>query len=190
MRDNRLDILRLNMLAPAHIEDKLGEFAPAHQPVFAQRAEQQAARLGRRDQSRLAQCPVDQRLKIGFRIGLALDPRALPRALDELAQRRVFFQRAGGEHDGAGGRRRGNQRGDGGDDGFRAGLDQNGATSAEQRRGVGLIEQRERIGGNRVAARTMPASGPKTRNRKIFSGGVATYFSASLLFTAPIASTT
>ena len=51
MGDDRLDIRRLDMLAAMHVENELGEFGAAHQPVLAERRQQQrrAPLASRRD---------------------------------------------------------------------------------------------------------------------------------------------
>ena len=135
-----------------HIERELFKLGATHQPVFPERAEQQAAGFGTGDKAGVAQAALDQRLQIRFRVGLALDRRALLGALDQLAQRRVAPQRASGQHDRAMRRRRADKRRQRRNDRFAAGLDEDGAPSAKERRGVGLVEQRKRVGSDAVAA--------------------------------------
>ena len=133
------------------VKRELADFVARGEPVAADQRDERRARVGRDSQIGAAHLVVDQPRQRGVVVDVTRQRGGGFRLFTQRAQRRVLFQIAGFDDDAAIGRRRGQHRLERGGNVAAAGLHQHGAAAAEQRDGVGLLDQPRRIGGELLA---------------------------------------
>ncbi len=145
------DIVDGDGVVAGGVEAELGDLAAADEAVGADQALQGDAGVGRDGEMGGGRLLVDDAVEVAVGIGVAGNGGGAVVLLAQAAERRGLAQLAGGDHHPGIHRRGGEQRLDGGLDGAVAGqAERDDALAAEERHGVGLVDEAAGIAGERV----------------------------------------
>ena len=134
------------------IEREFADFRAGGAAIRTDERQQHRPRVGGDLDADAAQLVIDQAGKAPAVVRIARQRRDIGRPFAQVAQRRPPPQIAGFDHDAAiGGRRSGQQALDGGGEILASGFHPDGAPAAEQRHGMGLLDQPLRRLGEGVA---------------------------------------